>query len=159
MSVGQDLLDTPFADMVLQLGTAIAQAQTALDTNSIQTLLELSTNKVKVSMVMHEKADGSFLADDPVEMSLLQWGINPTFYQFNETIIEVKMAISMKKEKDLDVTVGAKVGFKVWSASVDAKYSQKYSYSVDGSSLLRTTLVPVPPPARLIPQIIPYVAP
>lgn len=37
----------------------------------------------------------------------------------------------------------------VHTTQVDASYSNKYSYSVDGASLLRTKLSPVPPPAIL----------
>jgi hypothetical protein len=35
------------------------------------------------------------------------------------------------------------------TSQVNASYANKYSYSVEGSSLLRTKLVPVPPPAVL----------
>ncbi len=34
-------------------------------------------------------------------------------------------------------------------SSVSASYSAKYQYSAEGSSLMRTKLVPVPPPAIL----------
>jgi hypothetical protein len=37
----------------------------------------------------------------------------------------------------------------VTAASVNATYSNKYSYTAEGSSLLRTKLTPVPPPAIL----------
>lgn len=37
----------------------------------------------------------------------------------------------------------------VQTTQVDATYSSKYSYSAEGASLLRTKLVPVPPPAIL----------
>ena len=37
----------------------------------------------------------------------------------------------------------------VQTQQVDATYTSKYSYSAEGSSLLRTKLVPVPPPAIL----------
>jgi hypothetical protein len=37
----------------------------------------------------------------------------------------------------------------VSTSQVNASYSQKYSYSAEGSSLLRTKLVPIPPPAIL----------
>src|SRR5204863_7828895 len=40
------------------------------------------------------------------------------------------------------------------SSHVNYKNSSTYSYSAEGSSLLRTTLKPVPPPARLIPRIV-----
>lgn len=38
---------------------------------------------------------------------------------------------------------------KAVTTTVDGSYSQKYSYSAEGASLLRTKLVPVPPPAIL----------
>ena len=157
MSVGQDLLDVPFPQMVLRLAMAIAEAQTALDQSSVDTLLELADpdNKITVPVTLTEKADGTFDTAEAT-MTLLQFGIMPTFYQFSESIIEVKMAITMAKSTKKEVGVKAKVGFWCWSASVNAKYSQKYSYKVEGSSLLRTTLVPVPPPPRLIPEVIPY---
>lgn len=160
MSVGQDLLNVPFPQMVLRLAMAITEAQTALDQNSIDILLELANeeNLITVPIQLKENADGTY-AKAEATMTLLQFGIMPTFYQFSESIIEVKMAITMAKSTKAEVGVKAKVGFACWSASVNAKYSQKYSYKVEGSSLLRTTLVPVPPPPRLIPEVIPYVAP
>jgi hypothetical protein len=41
-----------------------------------------------------------------------------------------------------------------FSSHVNFTSAAKYSYSAEGSSLLRTTLKPVPPPARLIPRIV-----
>ena len=78
---------------------------------------------------------------------MLSAGFQPTFYQFTDTIIEVKMAISMNRSSQASVSVTAKVGgaFIPYSASVTASYSSKYSYSVEGSSLLRTKITPVPP--------------
>ena len=35
------------------------------------------------------------------------------------------------------------------TSTVNSTYSSKYSYSEEGSSLLRTKLVPIPPPAIL----------
>lgn len=157
MAVGQELLNVPFPQMVIRLGMAIADAQVALDQSSIDTLLELVSdeNKIKVPIQLKEKEDGTFV---PVEatMTLLQFGIMPTFYQFSESIIEVKMAITMARSTEKEGRVKSRVGFWIWSTSVNAKYSQSFSYKVEGSSLLRTTLVPVPPPPRLIPEVIPY---
>ena len=172
MSVGRDLLDTPFAEMVLQLGLAIAKGQTALDTNSIMTAKELSNTKMDVlteivdtiSQVPATAPDGTQyqqtkVTSEPVfapNISLIQAGLFPTFYQFTDTTVEVKMAISMKKGSETSVGGSASVkvnaGIVAVSATVDAKYSNSYSYSAEGSSMLRTTLRPVPPPARLVPR-------
>jgi len=126
-------------------------------------------------------------------VSMLELGFSPTFYQFVDTIIEVKIDIRMTKESERttsrthedkfeattkntrnsssNVSVSArggfilnKVGFSAGSSSsssresstarvstntVNSTYKQKYSYSEEGSSLLRTKLVPIPPPTIL----------
>ncbi len=125
----------------------------------------------------------------PNRVSMMELGFTPTFYQFVDTIIEVKMAIKMSasetrtrsssRESSATTTTDS-TGYSTsygWSGSwwrsgyygrysygrtdtkkkdvrtnvstVDASYSQRYGYSVEGSSLLRTKLVPVPPPAIL----------
>ena len=118
-------------------------------------------------------------------MPLLVFGINPTFYNFAETIIEVKMAITMVLERATTVQFGSKFSFEntskfttsyktdgllsflvgkgsasfentttvAYSATFNAKYSSKFSFKEEGSSLIRTILRPVPPPQRAIPKI------
>jgi hypothetical protein len=108
----------------------------------------------------------------PTRVSMLELGFSPTFYQFVDTIIEVKIAIKITSSFDSTRTVrtssqtnskfsnsggvfGAIFGGKkneestVSTSQVDATYSAKYSYSAEGSSLLRTKLVPLPPPPIL----------
>jgi hypothetical protein len=46
-----------------------------------------------------------------------------------------------------NLITGFKAGLKV--TAVSAAFASKYQYSAEGSSLLRTKLVPVPPPAIL----------
>lgn len=135
----------------------------------------------------------------PKLVSMMELGFTPTFYQFVDNIIEVKIAIKMTREtestntksqsnqvkttEDLVKTVktsshssfsyrnarwgkasftaasgGQRTNYKqvktgqrsqVAVQNVDASYSSKYSYSAEGASLLRSKLVPVPPPAIL----------
>jgi hypothetical protein len=73
----------------------------------------------------------------------------------------VKIAIKMTEESSTQrtekgyrrcSTFGATRNGIFYSTSVtpvDATYSSKYSYSAEGSSVLRTKLVPVPPPSIL----------
>ena len=108
----------------------------------------------------------------PTRLSMLELGFSPTFYQFVDTIIEVKIAIKITRETETKRTTrdtrqnqnSFKVGgglfgaifgtpsggaSQVSTSQVDATYSSKYSYSAEGSSLLRTKLVPLPPPPIL----------
>ena len=128
-----------------------------------------------------EEARGDTIPADelirvPTRVSMLELGFTPNFYQFVDTIIEVKIAIKITREREFSRTrsngstnkanqnsrkgggiLGAIFGGKksnnsssqVSTSQVDATYSSKYSYSAEGSSLLRTKLSPVPPPPIL----------
>lgn len=96
-------------------------------------------------------------------MTLLQAGVNPTFYQFTNSTILIKMSVTSTTEIDdsLSVTVDSQSnnrGFFFSSGSVtshvNASFSAKYSYSVEGSSSLQTTLAVVPPPKAIMPRFI-----
>ncbi|MEM7236675.1 MAG: hypothetical protein AAF501_02445, partial [Pseudomonadota bacterium] len=107
----------------------------------------------------------------PVRHSMLELGFAPTFYQFVDTIIEVKIAIKItrtreytstrtRKDSSVDSSRRRKRSFwgtrrsssysrDVATSQVDATYSNKYSYSAEGASILRTKIVPVPTPTAL----------
>ncbi len=160
-SVGQELLDVPFPDMVTKLAVGIADAQRALDENSVETAQQLADTTIEVTpaitQTIAENGDVSFQNANPVEMSLLQVGLNPTFYQFSEASIEVSMDIKTTTSTETSIKVGvkAKVGFAAWSASarVDVAHNRKFGKEVRGTSRLFTRLAPVPPPPRIFPEI------
>ncbi|SDB15066.1 hypothetical protein SAMN02910298_00805 [Pseudobutyrivibrio sp. YE44] len=132
-SIGQELLNVPFGDMVMQLALAIAEGQYKMDKASCE--IAAMMGDVDKAPVVIPTADGS------EKVSMIGAGFQPTFYQFTDTIIEVKISITMSKSTE--ASVSAKV--KCFCASVNASYSSKYSYSVEGSSLIRTKITPVPP--------------
>jgi len=161
-SVGRELLDVPLPEMVMKLGLGIAEAQRALDQNSVETSKMLADTKVSLVLAMTQTiaADGSvsFTQAAPVEVSLMQIGLLPTFYQFSEATIEVTMDIktTMSTETNIKVSAAAKVGFACWSASVNTEVShnRKFGKEVKGTSHLITKMVPVPPPARIAAELI-----
>lgn len=140
-NVGQELLNVPLPEMVTKLALGIAEAQTKLDMNSTEVAKFMSTTTIGLPDIADPTTTKNF--------ALIALGFFPGFYQFTEASIEVKMAISMTTSTDAQIGVTAKAGFGCFSASVNASYSSKYSYSVDGSSLLRVKLAPVPPPQLL----------
>ena len=184
MSIGRDLLDVPFAEMVRNLAIAIADGQTALDRNSLETLKALSEQQVEVLSEITEIIEPEVSTvpiaggDDVVvtgarvrpsgigttQMSMLQAGLFPTFYQFTEASIEVKIAITVREE-DRRQSTGSSTGTassrgflglgasRAYASSVDYRTQNTYSYAATGSSVLRATLRPVPPPSRLQPSL------
>ncbi len=178
--VGQDLLNVPMGDMITQMAMSIAEAQLALDESGIRqaelmsgrtVLRDENGNLVKEDGTASDKpvAVESFvyfghhrdgeenLVDERV--SMMELGFTPTFYQFIDTIIEVKIEITMTETDDSSKTergyrrsftrFGGGRRFTARVTPVNATHSSKYSYNVEGASLLRTKLVPVPPPAVL----------
>jgi len=185
VSVGQELLNVPFGDMIREMALAIAEGQMALDMNSVQVAQALAATELDVgSVVMYVEEtvdeDGN---DSP--MSLLTYGLEPRFYEFTESIIEVKMAITMMREHSLELKYGSEFKFSsqskikgsyqsgglagllfgkakvsaentttvAYTSTFNAKYNSKYSFKEEGTSLLRTTLKPVPAPDRAIPKV------
>lgn len=233
MSIGQELLNVPMGDMIRQMAFSIADGQTKLDENSINTAemmgglttvydeegnvtfddsrvffgyeymtLEeavayaivddavtgaLDENEAvklldlvkKVANELHGVSNVENLSEAekaleirvPVRLSMMELGFAPTFYQFVDTIIEVKIAIKITRERSYthtrtnkasDVSAASKRKRSFWGTSransyrrnvstsqVDATYSNKYSYSAEGASILRTKIVPVPTPTAL----------
>ncbi|MBC7964260.1 MAG: hypothetical protein H7Y05_15115 [Steroidobacteraceae bacterium] len=141
-NVGQELLNVPFAEMVLKLASAIAEGQYKLDMVSCK-LAKFMGDKNTAPIYLPDLTDPT--GKKEIVTSLIGAGFQPTFYQFTDTIIEVKMAISMNQTTEASVSVSASGGWGPFSASVNASYSSKYSYSVEGSSLLRTKITPLPP--------------
>lgn len=160
-SVGQELLDTPFPEMVAKLAMGIATAQQALDENSVNTAVLLADTEIDIVLNITQTiaADGtvSFEQSPAVPVSLIQIGLLPTFYQFSEATIEVTMDIktTTSRETNVKVSATAKVGFAAWSASVraDVAHNRKFGQEVRGTSRLFTRLAPVPPPPRIAPEL------
>jgi len=172
MAIGQDLTDVPFAELVHSLGHAIAESQLELDRSAITTLSFLVKTPVdvitEITDVISAVPRSVTLADGrivpftgaqvtssgaaPLTMSLFQAGLSPTFYQFTEASLEVKMSITVRQSSEA-TTGGAqpKLPFRVHASPVDYRTSNTYSYTAQGSSLFRTILRPVPAPARLTP--------
>lgn len=166
-SIGQQLLDVPFPDMIKSMGLAIAEAQYELDLVGMR-LAQMMSGEYQVEVEDPNDPDETVLetrkatvkfADE--ELSLLELGFTPTFYQFVDTLIEVKISLSMSYQREYkrsrsttqaSFIGGAFLGFggaKATVSSVSASYASKYQYTAEGSSLIRTKLVPVPSPAVL----------
>ena len=141
-NVGQELLNVPFPEMVFKLASAIAESQFKLDLFSCEVAKMMGDPK-KAKVELPDLTDAT--GNSTITTSLIGAGFQPTFYQFSETIIEVKMAITCATSHEATVSTSAKASWLVFSATVNASYTGKYSYNVEGSSLLRTKLVPAPP--------------
>ncbi|MCQ1535503.1 hypothetical protein FTO70_07355 [Methanosarcina sp. KYL-1] len=180
--------------MIKEMALAIAEGQMALDMNSVQVAQALAATELapgSVVMYIEETVDedgnvtASRVVTNDAPMSLLTYGLEPRFYEFTESIIEVKMTISMMRETSAEMNYSREFKFTntskvtgsmesgglskilfgkakvtaentntvAYTSTFNAKYSSKYTFKEEGTSLLRTTLKPVPAPERSIPKI------
>ena len=161
MSVGQELLDVPFPEMVASMGQGIADAQNQLDMNSVEVAKTLAETEIEVvpalTRTIGTDGDVTYSAAEPIDVSLLQAGLFPTFYQFSEAVIEVEMDIktTTETETDIDVSASARAGFGLFGGSIqtDVSHNRKFGKEVHGTSRLKTTMVPVPEPPYLFPEV------
>ena len=136
------LADVPFDEMIASMGTGIAEAQRRLDELSFEITKMMSGTDPKHRIKLGEAANAP-------TYSLLDLGFTPTFYQFVDTTLEVKLAFSMKSETSSTAGSSQQKTVTTKSTPVDATYANRFQYPVEGSSVLRTKLVTVPPPGLL----------
>lgn len=136
-------MNSPLPQMVERLGTAIANAQYAMDRNSVQI----------ATMMGDREEHGIRLGGENRNRSLLELGFTPSFYQITEATIDARVAFSMSESREVSLSVGVEVGVNVYfvmvAASVNASYTNKYSFEASGSSAITTKFVAVPPPTIL----------
>lgn len=134
------LADAPLPMMVEKLGTAIADAQYAMDRNSVE-IARLMGNREEHGLV---------IGKDGTKKSLIELGFTPTFYQITEASVEARVAFSTSKSHEFSVGASVKVSYFFVSASVNASYSARYSFEASGSSSISTKFRAVPPPNQLV---------
>ncbi len=155
-NVGNALTSVRIDQMIVNLATGIALGQFQLDKTSID---------ITRMMGLPEQVNIGGKS-----RSMLEIGILPTFYHFVDTILEIKMEINIREELDMKKNVKESMGAKLevegrygvpmmgvkakmtaaYSRTIDTTHAQKFSQDLNAQSLMRTKLVPKPPPEILI---------
>ncbi|HSW58140.1 MAG TPA: hypothetical protein VLH15_07040 [Dehalococcoidales bacterium] len=144
---------TSFADLVRMLAEGISDAQMSLDRASAQMLVELANTRVDVVRNITETIDKNgnitYTTEKPQNVSLLELGLLPTFYQFSQATVEVAMDLQIV-ENTTEKTEAS--GLKTLFANTsNLRSERKLGRDVKISSKLTATLVPVPAPLRIEP--------
>ena len=124
----EEVLVSPLSTILSEMGRSIAQTQKALDRNSINTQIELSTDE-----------------------ALQDYNLEATWYHMPEVDIEIKMALSIKYEEERDSKNRIRGYKRVLSAApLNASYNSLNSYDVKGSSVLKAKIVSVPSSSKVV---------
>lgn len=154
--------DVPFDDLVYLLAEGVADAQTALDAHTAETLETLSETAVDVipSITRTIEPDGSVTTETaPAESrSLLELGLTPDRYQFSDATIEVAV--------DVHATDGTGRGDEVADSSderterplalrADTRVGaeqRRFGQEIDVNARLAARIQPTPLPTRIGPE-------
>lgn len=172
--VGNELQEVDFGELVRSIAQGIADGQRALDLSSIKTLQVLANTTVNVIPEVTEvitptpfQVNVSGLppvwvtgarvlasASEPVPMTALQAGLLPTFYQFTEATIQLKVSIQLRQAQETDTDGNKQTGIFAFASHVNFRTQNTFSYSVDAAATVNVTMRPVPPANQLHPSII-----
>jgi hypothetical protein len=145
--------DASLADLIRMVAESVADAQTALDRASAGLVAELAQTRVpiipSIREIISETGDVTFEQADSVQVSLLDIGVMPTFYQFSQTVIEI--AMDLKLTESLNESGKRSGNFALKADTAGIRFERKLNRDVKVSSKVTATLVPVPMPLRLEP--------
>lgn len=119
MTPGEILADANVADFIGQLGLAIADAQRALDENSVNQIAEFVAPRESLG-----------------DRSLLDLGLSPAFYHYQHADLSVALQINLRVEKDLSVGVNLSGSFN--DNQTSQGNSSESSNSTTSGSTVRT---------------------
>ena len=145
---GSDELQVPIAELFRSLATELASAQRAMDCSSLAATDWMGGERrvsdgpsaagAKVPFALGHDADGRRVAH---RTSWVELGFVPTFYQFVDTLIEVRLTLRLTASSG---------EFEAYGVTVGADYASTYGFATELTSILRTRFVPVPPPPGLV---------
>lgn len=173
--VGNEIAEVPFGDFLRHVAQGIADGQQALDRTALQTLIELSKIEVDLIPEVTEVITGQpyqvpvpgqsqpititgarvqASAADPIKMTALQAGIVPSFYQFTEATIQLKISVQLREVEETTADGTSQTGLRLFSSNVNFRTQNTFTYNVQGSSQVTAVLKPVPPPSRVVPSVV-----
>jgi hypothetical protein len=174
-SIGAEVGSVPIAEMIRMMAMAVADAQFELDKSSLMVAEFMSgkrplrdPNTGELVGQDGKPASEPVLIDSRIQfgydivdgkrvprlVSMMELGFAPTFYQFVDTVIEVKLALRLSKvSQPVDPRTGSAESGReqvvLTSTPIDGAYAAGYGFNMEFASVFRTKLVPVPPPATL----------
>lgn len=139
--LGQMMREASLGELIESVGVSISRAQFAMDTVSIELLERLTKTSLKVP-----DKNGTMTSK-----TLLELGFLPSFYHINEVLLDAKISLSTTQSGELTASSKMSLGtpLTLVAASVDAAYSNKFSFSGEASSSIKAKFVALPPPSQL----------
>lgn len=172
--MNEEITTVSIGELIHSMAMAVADAQAALDRSSFRMaelmsgryplrdgatgkLVDAQGNPATEPVMVDSRVQFGHTVDaegtrTPALLSMMELGFTPNFYQFVDTLIEVRLALRIEKTSArVDPLTGKSEGgaLRIASRPLDAGYTSSYSYSLEFASVFKTKIVCVPPPATL----------
>lgn len=121
----EDVLVHPLEEILTRIGQGVANAQRALDLNSIATQ--------------------TLLSSDPV---LKEYGLEATWYHMPEVVLEMKMTLTLRREDQVKDNKVVLRKLRMYAAPFNSSYQNMFNTEVSGVSQIRAKIVSIPPTRR-----------
>lgn len=118
----ESALVKPIGDVLYSVARGISSSQILLDESSIAT------------QVMLDNSEG-----------LGGYELSATWYQFAETTVELKLAVSLHKKIIRKTGAHRAEKLLIGVSPVNAEYVNQYNYNVEGACTVKAKIVPIPP--------------
>lgn len=172
--IRNEVPELPFGSVIADVARGIAEGQRALDLTSVRTLAELARAQVElipeitevitpepfdvpVSGVGTIEVTGARVTATPAEpvvLSALQAGIVPSFYQFAEATIQLRMSLQIREVEEEDDEGTRRPKHHLFGSHVNFRNQNTYEYKAEASSTVTAIIRPVPAPPRVVPSTI-----
>ncbi len=142
-----------FDEMVRDLLLALVSSQNEANKNFIAGIEELAGTDITIGYTKKNVEGKS--ENREIKGNALAFGVTPTLLSIQNAVIEIRTAVSVSKNtsSSTDKSVKARAAYAFKADTVDAKYQNTYSYKSETSSVIRITVVPVPPSQALMDAI------
>lgn len=121
----EDILIDPLERVLSLVGQGVANAQRAMDLNSVATQ--------------------TLLANDPV---LKELGLEATWYHMPTVEVELRLSLSLRREDQIKDNKLVARKFRMYAAPFNASYQNNFGSEVSGTSQIRAKIVSIPPARR-----------
>lgn len=124
-----DSLSAPLGDLISEVGRGVADAQAAMDSQTIARMKEIVAG------------------GDELMAALRSIGYQPTWYQIPEATAKLSIALTISGEAQTSVQGGGGgIGrLRLNASPVNADYTNKFNYQIQAASEIQFKIVPVPP--------------
>lgn len=127
-----EVLSAPMGDLISSVGRSVAEAQQAIDHQSIENF-----------KAIYEEGEEAL-------SELAQLGYRPNWYHFPEVNAEITVALTVSgtSESQSSSTSGAlqSSSYRIFGAPIDATYKGRFDYDLRASSRVKFKIIPIPPP-------------